>query len=117
MSTPTQQGTALLQVDVPTFTNFVIAADTWRPRNTTEVKPFRGGAKGRTVNVTFADPGVEVSCEWAVVANATPAKIGDVVTDGATTKWLVTACEDMGFGEGPRMQAVTLTTKLGLTLT
>lgn len=116
-SLPAAQGTALKQEDVPTFSNVVVAHETWKSKSATEHKEFRGGAKGRTVNVTFANPGREVTCEWAIVDGQTAPKKGDVVSATGGEKYLIIECEDLGFGDGVRMQSVTLMQRDGLTLT
>ena len=116
MADPVQKGNQLVFKPAPTFTSFVVVDGTWRERDTTDMTVTKDGAS-ETHNKTYADPGVDVQCEWVIMSGQTPAKKGDVVTSGGESparKFTVDDVETMDLGGKPLKQSVTLSYKASL---
>ena len=116
MATPTQQGTALKLLSAPTFSNFIVVDEGWKPKDTTQMEETLGG-DSKTANFSFWNPGDEVSVEWVIKSAAAPAEVGQVITDGAGNKWLVgPGLETQYRGEKPAKQTLTLIARDSVTL-
>lgn len=115
MATPTQQGTALKLLAIPTFSNFIVIDEAWKPKDACGMEETVGGTS-ETANYTFYNPGDDISFEWVIKSAGTAAAKGDVVTDGAGGKYLVTDIETQYRGGKPAKQTGTLTVRDSVTL-
>ena len=115
MATPTQQGTALKTLTVPTFSDFIVVDEKWEPTDTTGVEETIDGT-AQTANFSFYNPGQEIAFEWVIKSAGTAATVGQVVT-GSGTKFLVgPGLKTMYRGGKPAKQSGTLITRESVTL-
>ena len=116
MATPTQQGTALKLLTVPTFSSFIVVDEKWEPTDSTGMEETIDNT-GTTANFSFYNPGQEISFEWVIKSAGTAAAVGDVVT-GSGTKFLVgPGLKTRYRGSKPAMQSGTLIVRDSVSLT
>lgn len=115
MATPSQQGTALKTQSSPTFSSYVVVDGSWKVKDAVQHTETLDGAS-QTNNITFWNPGLDVTCEWVVKSASTPAAKGDVVSAGGTVSYLVLDVETSEYGGRPLKQSVTLWRRDSVTL-
>jgi hypothetical protein len=107
MAIPSQAGAAMIVTAPPTFTNYIIQEGSWKLKEATQVSRFKNESS-KTVNVTFTDEGQIYTCVLGQKTGASDVKIGDILTDSASKKWVVTDADVAPDDAARRIQNVTL---------
>ena len=115
MATPTQQGTALKLLTVPTFSSFVVVDEKWEPSDTCAMEETIDSSS-QTANFSFYNPGQEISFEWVIKSAGTAAAVGDVVTSGASKFLVGPGLKTSYRGGKPAKQSGTLIVRDSVTL-
>jgi hypothetical protein len=115
MAAPNQQGTGLIATATPLFSKYVVVDGTWKVQDALEHIETKDGAS-QSANVSFFNPGKNISCDWVVKTGQALAAKGDIVADTTAAKYLVLEVDNSDFGGKPVKQSVKLYQRDSITL-